>query len=143
MLALILRGFRLVPAETRASVLEDAVQCPQSISVYLQCKYAYRMRGRPPLWPFLRATAAFAGEDLRPPMRPSSASHSGPGNTEERRPGTLRSRSRLSQCKPPPRPRISTARISRVVARLTCVFEPNAWVISVPKLSQNGEGEGL
>ena len=62
-------------------------------------------------------------EDFRPPMRPSSASHSGPENTEERRPGTLRSRSRLSQCKPPPRPRISTARISLGLARLRLWYQ--------------------
>ena len=50
--------------------------------------------------PFLRAAAALAAENFRPPIRLSSASHSGPANTEERRPGTLRSRSRLSQCNP-------------------------------------------
>jgi hypothetical protein len=77
-----------------------------------------RIRGRPPLRPFLRAAAVFAGDDLRPPMRPSSASHSGPANTKDRRPETLKSRSRLSQCKPPPRPRISTARRSRTAALL-------------------------
>ena len=68
--------------------------------------------------PFLRAAAALAAEDFRPPIRPSSASHAGPANTEESSPGTLRSRSRPSQCKPLPRPRISTARICRGAACL-------------------------
>ena len=71
-----------------------------------------RSRGRPPLRPFLRAASALAAEVRRPPWRPSSASHSAPGNTEETSPGTLRSRSRLSQCSPPPRPRTATARRS-------------------------------
>ena len=93
------------------------------------------LRGRPPLNPFLRAAAAFAGDDLRPPIRPSSASHSGPANTEERRPGTLRSRSRLSQCRSPPRPSISTARISRGVARLRSGISLTGNVIAAPFVS--------
>ena len=93
------------------------------------------MHGRPPLRPFLRAAAAFAGEDFRPPMRPSSASHSGPVNTEERRPGTLRSRSRLSQCKPPPRPRISTARTSRTAAALRLGISFTGKVTAAPFVS--------
>jgi len=94
-----------------------------------------RMRGRPPLRPFLRAAAAFAGEDFRPPTRPSSASHSGPGKTEERRPGTLKSRFRLSQCKPTPRPRISTARISWGVACLRSGISFTGNVIPAPFVS--------
>jgi hypothetical protein len=35
--------------------------------------FCYRMRGRPPLRPFLRAAAAFAAEERLPPMRPSDA----------------------------------------------------------------------
>jgi hypothetical protein len=38
-LALILRGFRLIPAEARASVLRRRGPCAESISAYLQCKY--------------------------------------------------------------------------------------------------------
>ena len=93
------------------------------------------MRGRPPLRPFLRAAAALAADDFRPPTRPSSASHSGPANTEERRPGTLRSRSRLSQCKPPPRPRISTARMSCGAARLRLGISSTGNVIAAPFVS--------
>jgi hypothetical protein len=93
------------------------------------------MRGRPPLRPFLRAAAAFAGEDFRPPTRPSSASHSGPANTEEKRPGTLRSRSRLSQCKPPPRPSISTPRTSRGGARLRLGISLTGRVMTAPFVS--------
>ena len=77
-----------------------------------------RVRGRPPLRPFRRAAAALAADEFRPPIRPSSASHSGPENKEERRPGTLRSRSRPSQCRPLPRPRTSTARRSLGLAPL-------------------------
>lgn len=94
-----------------------------------------RTRGRPPLRPFLRAAAAFAGDDFRPPMRPSSASHSDPARTEERRPGTLRSRSRLSQCTPPPRPRISTARTSRAAALLRLGMSFTGKVMAAPFVS--------
>jgi len=134
-LALVLRGFRLVPAEARASVLEDAIHA-RSLSV---CIYSvntvYRMRGRPPLRPFLRAAATLAADDFRPPTRPSSASHSGPANTEETRPGTLRSTSRLWKCKPPPRPRISTARISSGVARSRFGINFTGNVIAAPFVS--------
>lgn len=34
--------------------------------------------------PSLRAAAAFAAAERLPPMRPSSASHSGPANTEDK-----------------------------------------------------------
>ena len=94
-----------------------------------------RVRGRPPLRPFLRAAAALAAEDFRPPIRPSSASHAGPANTEESRPGTLRSRSRPSQCKPLPRPRISTARICWGLARLRFGISLTGNVIAAPFVS--------
>lgn len=97
--------------------------------------FCHRMRGRPPLHPFLRAAAAFAAEERLPPMRPSSASHSGPANTEERRPETLRSRSRLSQCKPPPRPRISTARTSRAAVLLRRGMSLTGKVMTAPFVS--------
>ena len=135
MLALILRGFRLVPAEARASVLEDAVHGRSlSLCIY-SVNTAYRIHGRPPLRPFLRAAAALAAEELRPPTRPSSASHSGPANKEQRRPGTLKSRSRLSQCKPPPRPSISTVRISRSAARLRSGISLTGNLIATPFVS--------
>jgi hypothetical protein len=38
-LALILRGFRLVPAEARAAVFKDAVHAYEFSSLYLQYKY--------------------------------------------------------------------------------------------------------
>ena len=90
------------------------------------------MRGRPPLRPFLCAAAALGAEDFRPPTRPSSASHSGTAKAEERRPGTLKSRSRLSKCKPPPRPSISTERISREAARLRSGTSFTGKVIAAP-----------
>ncbi len=135
MLALIFRCFRLVPAEGRASVLEDAVHSLTLPVCIYNVNTDYRMRGRPPLRPFLRAAVALAVEDFRPPMRPSSASHSGPANTEEKRPGTLRSRSSLSQCKPPPRPRISTARISWGLARLRSGIRFTGNMIAAPFVS--------
>jgi hypothetical protein len=135
-LALILRGFRLIPAEARASVLEDAVHARSLSARIYNVNTDYRgRRGRPPLRPFLRAAAALAAEDLRPPTRPNSASHSGPVSTVEKRPGTLRSRSRLSKCKPLPRPRISTARISRDVARLRLGTSFTGKVIAAPFVS--------
>jgi len=76
-----------------------------------------------------------AAEELRPPTRPSSASHSGPANKEQRRPGTLKSRSRLSQCKPPPRPSISTVRISRSAARLKSGISLTGNLIATPFVS--------
>jgi len=94
-----------------------------------------RRRGRPPLRPFLRAAAALAAEDLCPLTRLSSASHSGPVSTVEKRPGTLGSRSRLSKCKALPRPRISTARISRDVARLRLGTRFTGKVIAAPFVS--------
>jgi hypothetical protein len=68
-------------------------------------------------------------------MRPSSASHSGPENKEERRPGTLRSRSRPSQCKPLPRPRTSTARRSLGLAPLRPEISFTGNVIVAPFVS--------
>ena len=85
--------------------------------------------------PFLRAAAPLAAEEFRPPMRPSSASHSGPENNEERRPGTLRSRSRPSQCKPLPRPRTSTARRSLGLAPLRPEISFTGNVIVAPFVS--------
>src|ERR1700731_3001761 len=94
-----------------------------------------RVRGRPPLRPFLRAAAALAAEEFRPPMRPSSASHSGPENKEERRPGTLRSRSRPSQCRPLPRARTSTPRRSLGLAPLRPEISSTGNVIVAPFVS--------
>ena len=62
-----------------------------------------RSRVRAPT--FAPVSAGCGGLGSRRPLAADaavSASHSGAANTEERRPGTLRSRSRLSQCKPPP-----------------------------------------
>jgi hypothetical protein len=98
-------------------------------------RFVYRTRGRPPLRPFLRAAAPLAAEEFRPPMRPSSASHSGPENNEERRPGTLRSRSRPPQCRPPPRPRTSTARRSLGLAPLRPEISFTGNVIVAPFVS--------
>src|SRR5215472_4022416 len=47
-LALILRGFRLIPAEARASVLEDAVHAWSLLVCIYTVNTDYRMRGRPP-----------------------------------------------------------------------------------------------
>jgi len=44
----------------------------------------------------------------------------------------LRSRSRLSKCRPPPRPRISTTRISRGVARRKIGYQLHGHVIAAP-----------
>ena len=85
--------------------------------------------------PFLRAAAALAAEEFRPPMRPSSASHSGPENKEERRPGTLRSRSRPPQCRPLPRPRTSTARRSLGLTPLRHEISFTGNVIVAPVVS--------
>ena len=85
--------------------------------------------------PFLRAAAVLAADDFRPPMRPSSASHSGPASTEERRPGTLRSISSASQCRAPPRPRTSTARTARGGARLRSGIKFTGNVIAAPFVS--------
>jgi hypothetical protein len=68
-------------------------------------------------------------------MRPSTASHSGPENKEERRPGTLRSTSRPSQCRPLPRPRTSTARRSLGLAPLRPESSFTGNVIVVPFVS--------
>jgi hypothetical protein len=134
-LAVILRGFRLVPAEARASMLEDAVHA-RSLSV---CIYSvntvHRMRGRPPLRPFFRAASVLAAEVRRPPWRPSSASHAVPVNTEETSPGTLRSRSRLSQCRPLPRPRTSTARRSLGLSPLRLGISLTGRVMVAPFVS--------
>ena len=47
----------------------------------------------------------------------------------------LRSTSRLSQCKPPPRPRISTARTSRRAARLRSGISFTGKAIATPFVS--------
>lgn len=41
------------------------------------------VRGRPPLRPFVRAAAALAGDERRPPMRPSSAIQVELSNTDD------------------------------------------------------------
>jgi len=133
--ALILRGLRLVPAEARASVLKDAVHAPSLSARIYSVNTAYRMRGRPPLRPFLRAAAVLAAEVRRPPARPSSASHAVPGNMEETRPGTLRSTSSLSQWRPPPRPRTSTARMSSGLAPLRLGISFTGNVMDAPLVS--------
>ena len=94
-----------------------------------------RMRGRPPFLPFLRAAAALAADDRRPPTRPNSAIHWGPANTDDTRPGTLRSRSRLSQCSPLPRPSTSTDCTSVGAARFRCGISFTGIVIAAPLVS--------
>src|SRR5215469_16899487 len=133
--ALTLRGLRLVPAEARASVLKDAVHALSLSARIYSVNTVYRMRGRPPLRPFLRAAAVLAAEVRRPPARPSSASHAVPGNMEETRPGTLRSTSSLSQWRPPPRPRTSTARMSSDLASLRLGISLTGNVMDAPFVS--------
>src|SRR5437762_1675545 len=102
---------------------------------YALVRAVARPRGRPPFRPFLRAAAALAAEDRRPPTRPNSAIHSGPANTDDTSPGTLRSTSRASQCRPPPRPRTSTDRTSLGEARLSAGISFTGIVISAPLVS--------
>jgi hypothetical protein len=109
--------------------------CAEFISMYLQCKYSLPIARPTALAAVSPCSERLAAEVRRPPWRPSSASHAVPGNTEETSPGTLRSRSRLSQCRPPPRPRTSTARRSLGLTRLRLGISFTGRVMVAPFVS--------
>jgi hypothetical protein len=94
-----------------------------------------RTRGRPPFRPFLRAAAALASDDPLLPTRPNSAIHAGPANTDDTRAGTLRSKPRRPQCRPPPRPSTWTERPSLGGARLKPGMSLSGMVSAAPLVS--------
>jgi len=106
-------SIRLASWSTHKGVIEDGRRLLERDAVLAMILRGFQLvpTGGPPLRPFLRAASVLAAEMRRPPTWPRSASHAVLGNTEETRPGTLRSRSRLPHCRPPPRPRTSSLRI--------------------------------
>jgi hypothetical protein len=77
---------------------------------------AERLRGLPPLNPFLRAAAAFAGDRTDPPEAPATAKSCERPNTSRARPATLRSASNDGHRSPTPAGPTSIAATSRSAA---------------------------